>query len=180
MSQQEAEALRLRAEIFKALGHPTRLWIVERLIEGECCVTDLAAGVEGGVSAVSQHLALLRQTGIVKDARRGRQICYSLTFPCIAELCAILNGRLAKKASPLEKLRKLLPLLLVVLVSGLLFGVGVQVGAQHTLASVTEDRGDGQPRLVKRSVQITDEYRYCLPPKRCAHVEGCGCLKEQL
>ena len=74
MGTRENESLRLRAEIFKALGHPTRLWIVERLAEGEACVADLAEGVEGGLSAVSQHLALLRQTGIVRDERRGRQI----------------------------------------------------------------------------------------------------------
>lgn len=118
MSERETESLRLRAEIFKALGHPTRLWIVEALANGSRCVADLAEGVEGGLSAVSQHLALLRQAGLVRDERRGRQIYYSLTFPCITEMCALLDGRKQRKQTPLERLRKAIGVILVLLVVG--------------------------------------------------------------
>lgn len=118
MNERETEALRLRADIFKALGHPTRLWIVEALAEGPRCVADLAEGVEGGLSAVSQHLALLRQSGLVRDERRGRQIYYSLTFPCITEICALLNGQKPKRVTAMERLRKALGVVVILLVVG--------------------------------------------------------------
>ncbi len=178
MSQREAEALRLRAEIFKALGHPTRLWIVEKLAEGECCVADLAAGVDGGLSAVSQHLALLRQVGIVKDTRHGRQIYYSLTFPAVADVCGMLGARITKKTSPIERIKKLLPTVVIGIVAVLLFGVGVHVGTQRALMVAKHDYFSEslQPmKMVKRTVQITDDYRYCFP-KRCTN-EGCTCVE---
>ena len=105
MTKRETESLRLRAEIFKALGHPTRLWIVEALAEGERCVADLADGVEGGLSAVSQHLAQPRQGGIVRDEWRGRQIYYSLTFPSVAEVCALPGGGAVRRPSCWARLR---------------------------------------------------------------------------
>ena len=108
MDRRESESLRSRAEVFKALGHPTRLWIVERLAEGACCVADLAEGVDGGMSAVSQHLAQLRSAGIVRDERRGRQIWYSLTFPCVAEMASMLDGRSVRRVSPFGRLRRAL------------------------------------------------------------------------
>ncbi len=127
MTQKEREEIRLRAEIFKALGHPTRLWIVERLIEGPCCVADLANEVEdGGLSAVSQHLGYLRQMGIVRDKRKGRQIYYSLTFPCIAEICMALGCKARSKPSPLKQLVATLPTLSAALLVGVFLSIGVQ------------------------------------------------------
>ncbi len=155
MSDREAESLRLRAEIFKALGHPTRLWIVERLAQGECCVADLAAGVEGGLSAVSQHLALLRQTGLVRDTRHGRQIYYSLTFPCIAEICAMLGGPKVQKVSPLERLRKLLPVLTLLATVSAGFILGQQFGREATDASALA----AQPQAINTLSLVT----YCTP-----------------
>ncbi len=183
MSEREAEALRLRAEIFKALGHPTRLWIVERLAEGECCVADLAAGVEGGLSAVSQHLALLRQTGIVRDTRKGRQIYYSLTFPCVAEMCTMLGGVKPKRENVAEKLRKMLPLLLLGTAATTLFLLGhamgvsgarpadvAQVAPINDLSVVIHtptQEGPSPATRVKPRIEPT-EFRYAFPAPHTA------------
>lgn len=72
-----------RARVMKALGHPTRLFIVDELSRGERCVCELTDMIGADVSTVSKHLALLRIAGIVQDDRRGAQVFYRLRVPCI-------------------------------------------------------------------------------------------------
>ncbi len=71
-----------RARVIKALAHPTRLCIVDRLAQGEQCVSDLTALVCCDMSTVSKHLSILRNAGIVQDEKRGASIYYSLRIPC--------------------------------------------------------------------------------------------------
>ena len=73
------------AEIFKVLSDPTRLRLVKLLSDcspGECegalCVNALAHSVGVTQSAVSQHLRVLRQSGLVRGERRGPFVHYSL------------------------------------------------------------------------------------------------------
>jgi ArsR family transcriptional regulator len=80
--------LRERAVIFKALGHPARLAMVERLARGECCVCELLEVTEFrklSGPTVSQHLLVLRNSGIIADEKRGKRIFYRLAMPCVAE-----------------------------------------------------------------------------------------------
>ena len=72
-----------RAEIIKAMGHPTRLFIVDQLSQKEHSVNELTEMVGDDVSTVSKHLAVLRNAGIVRDERRGAQVFYTLKVPCI-------------------------------------------------------------------------------------------------
>ena len=68
------------AEIFKALSDPTRLRLVKLLGEsgGALCVNALAQNLGVTQSAVSQHLRILRQVGLVWGERRGYFVHYSL------------------------------------------------------------------------------------------------------
>jgi ArsR family transcriptional regulator len=66
------------AEIFKVLGDPTRVRILDALARSERCVNDLAALLGLTESAVSHQLRLLRNTRIVRTRREGRMIFYSL------------------------------------------------------------------------------------------------------
>jgi ArsR family transcriptional regulator len=75
-----------KAKIFKALSHPTRLFMVDRLFAEEMCVTDLMEGLEADVSTVSKHLSVLKNAGIVKDERRGSMVFYSLAMPCVVDV----------------------------------------------------------------------------------------------
>jgi ArsR family transcriptional regulator len=75
-----------KAKIFKALSHPTRLFMVDRLFVEEMCVTDLMEGLEADVSTVSKHLSVLKNAGIVKDERRGSMVFYSLAMPCVVDV----------------------------------------------------------------------------------------------
>jgi len=82
MAMDEIHAL---AEVFKALSDPTRLRLVKLLSEcspGDCegalCVKALACELGVTQSAVSQHLRVLRQAGLVHGDRRGYYVHYSL------------------------------------------------------------------------------------------------------
>jgi DNA-binding transcriptional ArsR family regulator len=85
-----------RAAVFKALGHPARLHIVEELASGERCVCDLVELVGLGWSAVSRHLAVLKEAGVLQDEKRGLQVFYRLALPCVNSfnhcLVAARNG----------------------------------------------------------------------------------------
>ena len=77
------QARKARATVFKALGHPARLQIVEELASGERCVCELVDLVGLGWSAVSRHLAVLKAAGVLQDEKRGLQVFYRLGLPCV-------------------------------------------------------------------------------------------------
>jgi len=83
MKKRQKGLLEAKANVLKALGHPTRLWLAEQLAEGEKCVCELAEQVDADLSTVSKHLAVLKQAGVVADQKRGKQVYYSLKVPCI-------------------------------------------------------------------------------------------------
>jgi len=87
--------LETRARIFKALGHPTRLFLVEVLAEGERCVCELTAMVGADVSTVSRHLGVLKQAGILEDEKRGAQVFYRLRVPCVLAFFSCVEPVLA-------------------------------------------------------------------------------------
>ena len=72
-----------KARMMKALAHPTRLFMVEELANGERCVCELRDMVGADISTVSKHLALLKAAGIVSDDKRGLQVFYRLKTPCV-------------------------------------------------------------------------------------------------
>jgi ArsR family transcriptional regulator len=68
------------ADIFKALSDPTRLRLAKLLTDhqGALCVNALARKLRVTQSAVSQHLRVLRQAGLVRGERHGSFVHYSL------------------------------------------------------------------------------------------------------
>ena len=66
------------ADIFKALGDETRLTIVQLLVGRELCVCDILDSFVMSQPAISHHLKILRQAGVVRDKREGKCIYYSL------------------------------------------------------------------------------------------------------
>lgn len=67
------------AELLKTLANRNRLLILCSLAEGEASVSELNARVELSQPALSQHLSVLRQSGIVRTRREAQTIYYSLT-----------------------------------------------------------------------------------------------------
>jgi ArsR family transcriptional regulator len=64
------------ADVFKALGHPTRLQILAKTVSGEFCVQDLGDELDRRQPHISQHLTILRQRGLVVSQRKGKNVCY--------------------------------------------------------------------------------------------------------
>ncbi|MBW2148969.1 MAG: winged helix-turn-helix transcriptional regulator [Deltaproteobacteria bacterium] len=81
----------LKARIAKALAHESRLMMIDALREKEMCVCDLVKLVGADQSTVSKHLSILKNVGIVIDARKGNKIYYSLKTPCVLSFfqCAV-------------------------------------------------------------------------------------------
>jgi len=87
-----------RAKVMKALGHPTRLFIVQQLSYGEHCVCELRDLVGADTSTVSKHLAVLRNAGIVEDEKRGQQVFYRLRAPCVLNFLHCVEEVLRSRA----------------------------------------------------------------------------------
>ncbi len=83
MTEKERALIEAKANILKALGHPTRLWMAEKLADGEKCVCELAENIDADFSTISKHLTVLKQAGVVIDEKRGKQVYYKLKVPCI-------------------------------------------------------------------------------------------------
>lgn len=63
-------------DVFRALADPTRRAVLERLMTAEMNVTELTAGFAVSQPAISQHLAVLRDAGLVTERREGRRAYY--------------------------------------------------------------------------------------------------------
>jgi DNA-binding transcriptional ArsR family regulator len=83
MDEKKQIELRTRAKVFKALAHPSRLFILEQLAESERCVCELTDMIGADMSTVSKHLSVLKSAGVIQDDKRGLQVYYRLKMPCI-------------------------------------------------------------------------------------------------
>lgn len=96
-----------QARIFKALGHPSRLLMVDAMRNGEKCVCELRELVGDDMSTVSKHLSILREAGIVTSEKRGTNIYYSLKLPCLGNfLCCtekVIESNILEKVEMLGK-----------------------------------------------------------------------------
>jgi ArsR family transcriptional regulator len=75
-----------KAELFKALGHPVRIRILELLRGGERTVSELQAALTIDASSVSQQLAVLRARQLVAGRKEGTSVYYRVTDPQVFEL----------------------------------------------------------------------------------------------
>lgn len=83
--------LESEAAIFKALGHPSRLLMVKALAEDKRCVYELQQIVGSDLSTISKHLSVLKNAGVVKSTKRGNNVLYELTFPCLKQVLGCLG-----------------------------------------------------------------------------------------
>ncbi len=69
---------RQAADVLKAIAHPTRIKILEVLLQDEGCVRQLEACLKKRQANISQHLAVLRKAGLVDFTEEGKERCYFL------------------------------------------------------------------------------------------------------
>jgi DNA-binding transcriptional ArsR family regulator len=80
------DALERAVRLFRALGDEARLRMLDLLVPGEACVSELASSTGERVSTVSHRLRLLRSEGLVTRRREGRHIFYALADRHVLEL----------------------------------------------------------------------------------------------
>jgi len=83
MTQKEKAKYQARATVIKALAHPTRLFMVDKLSEKPYCVCQLTAMVGDDITTISKHLSVLKNAGLVAVEKKGTQVFYQLKLPCI-------------------------------------------------------------------------------------------------
>ena len=91
------EIATLQAEVMRALAHPRRLQIIHRLADGPCEVAVLAATLGISQPNTSQHLAVMRSTGVVEAERIGREIRYRIADPEVIVACETMRGVLQRR-----------------------------------------------------------------------------------
>ena len=89
----------VKADLFKALSHPVRVRTLELLVERDRQVADLLTELDLEASHLSQHLAVLRRTGVVTATRRGNAVHYTLALPAVADKLAAARAVLVDAAT---------------------------------------------------------------------------------
>jgi ArsR family transcriptional regulator len=100
----------IKATLFRVLGHPARVRILELLRDGERSVGSLQAELGLGEGSTSQHLAALRRIGLVDSRREATTVFYRAHDPRVFDLLAagrdIITAQLASQQSLLRELKK--------------------------------------------------------------------------
>jgi len=100
---EDMEATRQRsAAVAKALADPKRLCVLQSLAERELSVRELSDYVGCHVPNMSQHLAVLRNSGLVLTRRDGNAIYYRLADPRILEACRLLQSIAGGPVAPVQ------------------------------------------------------------------------------
>ncbi len=94
----------LQADVLKTLASPRRLEIIHRLAEGPRDVSRLADELGISQPNASQHLAVMRQAGIVEAERNGREVIYRLADPDVVTACGIMRGVLTRRLTRLSEI----------------------------------------------------------------------------
>ncbi|MGH3814615.1 MAG: ArsR/SmtB family transcription factor [Pseudonocardiaceae bacterium] len=89
------------AKFFRALGDPSRLRLLEYLLDGEHSVSDCVAHIGLSQGRISTHLACLADCGYVQSRREGRWCYYQVTDPRVAELVMLARALAADNCAAL-------------------------------------------------------------------------------
>ena len=91
-------SIALQAKLFRGFADPSRLSIMETLRAGEMTVTEIVESTGLSQSNISNHLACLRDCGLVTAEQEGRYVRYRLSDPRVEKLLALADELLADVA----------------------------------------------------------------------------------
>ena len=94
----------LKAELFRALAHPGRIRILERLVEGERSVGELQPLVGLELSHLSQQLGVLRRADLVTARKEGASVFYSVRDPLLDDVLATARQLLISSLTESQRL----------------------------------------------------------------------------
>ena len=92
-TKEDGKEMDQSVKIMKALSHPARIKIIQILLKNQCNVTHLEKSIGISQSGVSQHLRVLRLSGILEPKRIGKEICYEITTPKIRKILDVLFSK---------------------------------------------------------------------------------------
>src|SRR6266487_762400 len=105
----EATMVDSMARFFRALGDPTRLRLLEFLLDAEHTVSECVAHVGLSQGRVSVHLACLADCGYVACRRAGRNAFYRVADPRVADLVVLAHALAADNACALAECQRIVP-----------------------------------------------------------------------
>jgi DNA-binding transcriptional ArsR family regulator len=79
------------SQVLKALSHPVRLKILKVLLDNECCVTDVSNALGITQATSSQHLTILKNSGIVYPQKKGARAYYIVNDDLAKGIISILK-----------------------------------------------------------------------------------------
>lgn len=94
----------LQAEVLKTLASPRRIEILHELARGPIEVGRLAEAIGASQPNVSQHLAVLRNAGVVEAVRNGREVRYGLVDPDVMVACGLMRTVLERRLTRLGEM----------------------------------------------------------------------------
>jgi len=90
----DLEGFELEADMIRVLANPKRLMIVDLLGRQSCTVTEIADWLNLALQNASQHLRVMKDRGIVRARREGREVRYALRSPVLSESCRLVRQAL--------------------------------------------------------------------------------------
>lgn len=106
MKDSVRERLTARSQVFKALGHPSRLLMIDALRERPHFVGELRERVGSRLATVSRHLNVLKEAGVVAERRRGLRVYYELCNRALPGLLGSVEQALRERAGHLRRLSR--------------------------------------------------------------------------
>ena len=105
----EAQVYKLKADLFKAIGHPMRVRILEILANGPVSVSELNRHIGAEASHLSQQLGILKRAGIISSAKQGSSVTYFLVQKDVIDLLHLakenITNVLTEATSVLENIK---------------------------------------------------------------------------
>jgi ArsR family transcriptional regulator, arsenate/arsenite/antimonite-responsive transcriptional repressor len=98
MNSQIHEQYAARANIIKAIAHPSRLFIIEELFKAKKCVGELTSMIGSDTSTISKHLSILKNAGLIIDEKVGTSVFYKLKTPCVLDFINCIQQVLEQNA----------------------------------------------------------------------------------
>jgi DNA-binding transcriptional ArsR family regulator len=89
----DIHALMDAAECLRTLAHPHRLRMIQMLLDAEYTVGELAEACEIPSHMASEHLGRMKDRGLLRCERRGRQVYYLIAEPGLASILACIEKR---------------------------------------------------------------------------------------
>jgi len=75
-----------RVKIIKAMGHASRLFMIDELSKGELSVCELRDMIGDDISTISKHLTVLKNAGLLFYDKRGSKVFYKVNIKCVSQI----------------------------------------------------------------------------------------------